>query len=215
METTNIETQLQPLQNEIVTIKEKAEALIIQDDEQYNLATEMVGALSTKKKAVESLRVFFTAPLNEQVKNINGMFKPQIEYADEVIDTIKKKMAIFFNKKEEARIKEEKRLQDIRDAANAKREEKGQEAIAEPIREVAEVTRTQTTTSAQSTVKKVWTHEITSIDLLSDEVKKAIMAEAYRKGIITTIVQKFVAAGLREMPGVRIFQDTQIAVKTK
>lgn len=208
-----IDEQLKPLETEIVTQKQKAEALEIKTDADYDLATEAVKFVTDRKKAIEDTRKFFVDPLNKQVKDINARFKPQADEADEVIKIIKGKMSVYFSKKEEARLKEEKRLQDIRDKANAKREAEGKEMIAEPVREVAEVSRTVSTGAAQSTVKKVWKHKIISMSELPDDVKKAIFAEAYKKGLVDTVVGKFVKAGVREMTGVEIYQDTQIAIR--
>ena len=141
------------------------------------------------------------------------MFKPQVEAREEVVGIVKGKMATYYQKKEAARIAEEKRLQAIRDKANEKREEKGQAPIAEPVRQVEEVKRTATVGAAQTTVKKVWKHKIVSIDALPEEIKKAIFAEAYKTGLMDTVIRKFVHAGVREMSGVEIFEDVQVAVR--
>ena len=209
----NIEKELTPIKTEVISLKEKADALVILNDDDYNHATEFAGFVNDKSKSIEKMRKFFVDPLNAQVKSINAMFNPEIDEADAIVKIVKGKMGTYFQKKEEERLKEEKRLQDIRDKANAKREEKGIEPIAEPVKQVSEVARTVTTGTKQSTVKKVWKHEIESIDKLPDDVKKAIFAEAYNKGIISTVVQKFVNAGIREMSGVRIYEDVQIALK--
>lgn len=208
-----IESHLKPLASEVLSLQEKATTLVIASEEDYSSATEFVGVINEKKKAIESARKFFVEPLNNQVKDINAMFKPQVEQADEIITTIKKKMGAYWQKKEDARIKEEARLQAIRDNANSKRIAEGKEEIAEPVKQVAEVTKTVSSNSTQSTVRKVWVHKVTSINALPDDVKKAIFEEAYQKGIIDTIIRKFVKAGIREMSGVQIYQDTQIAIK--
>jgi len=120
-------------------------------------------------------------------------------------------MSAAYDAKEEARIKEEKRLEGIRIAADAKRALEGKEAIAEPIREVAAPAKFVNTGSSKAVVRKVWTHEILKISELPADITKAILEEAYRKGIIATVVQKFVDAGMREISGVRIFEETKIA----
>jgi len=205
--------ELQPLENEVITLKEKAEALVITTDEQYAEAGDIAKVVKDKGSAIEKMRKFFTVPINKQLDDINGLFMPKTKEADEIVKIIKGKMSTYHEKKEAERIKEEARLQAIRDKANEKREEQGKEAIAEPIKTVAEVPRTVNTGVTQSTVKKVWTHEIISINELPEDVKKAIFAEAFNKGIIKTVVQKFVNAGVREMTGVRIFQDSQISLR--
>lgn len=203
---------LQPMEREVTSLKEKAVALNITNDEEYAQAGDIAGMIKEQGEKIEKQRKFFTVPINKQLDDINGLFMPKVKEADEIVKLIKGKMGVYFNAKEEARMKEEKRLQDIRDKANAKREEAGKEAIAEPVREVAEVPRS-VVSETKSTVKKVWTHEILSMSELPEDVKKAIFAEAYTKGIVKTVVQKFVVAGVREMTGVRIYQDTQVSLR--
>lgn len=208
---TKIESEIKPIEAEVLGMKEAAEAMVIKTDEDYAKASDVLDVVKTKIKAGEKMRKFFVDPLNAQVKAINALFKPQTSYAEEVEKIIKGKMKTYHVEKEAAAAKEQARLQAIRDAANAKREEQGKELIEEPVREVAEPAKTVVTGSSKAQVRKVWTHEIESINALPDEVKQAIMAEAYKKGIIKSVVQKFVDAGVREMTGVRIFEDVQIA----
>lgn len=207
------ETQLAPLKTEVLSLKDEAEKFEIKTDEDYEAATVLAGSVNEKGKAIEKMRLFFTGPLNAQVKSINGLFNPQIDEAEAIVKTLKGKMSVYFTAKEEARLKEEKRLQDIRDKADAKRAEQGKEAIATPVREVAPVAKTVTTGSAQSQVRKTWEHEMISMSALPDDIKKAIFEEAWRKGIVTSVVQRFVDAGMREIPGTRIYEKSSIVLK--
>lgn len=211
VEITKIESEIKPLQNETALLRAQAEAMVIDSDEAYASASDALDVVNSNAKALDKMRKFFTDPLNQQVKNINGMFKPKISAAEEVVGIIKGKMGDYYKKKEEARVKEEKRLEAIRAKADEKRLAEGKEVIAEPVREVAAPTKTVVTGTSKAQVRKFWTHEIQSIDALPDDVKKAIFAEAYKKGIITSVVQKFVDAGMREITGVRIYEDVRIA----
>ena len=208
---TKIESEIKPIEAEVLGMKDAAEALVIKTDEDYGKASDVLDVVKTKIKASEKMRKFFVDPLNAQVKAINALFKPQTEYAEEVERIIKGKMKVFYDAKEAARLKEQKRLDDIRAAADAKRLAEGKEVIATPVREVAEPAKTVVTGNSKAQVRKVWTHEIESINALPDEVKQAILGEAYKKGIVKTVVQKYVDAGVREMTGARIFEDTIIA----
>ncbi len=214
IEVTKIETELKPINVEIMSLEQAAEALVIDlknYDAGYAKAADLLDVVKTKGKALEKLRKFFVDPLNQQVKNINSMFKPQVEYSEKVEALIKDKMATAYDAKESARIKEEKRLEGIRIAADAKRAAEGKEAIAEPIKQVAAPSTFVNTGNSKAQVRKVWTHEILSINALPDDIKKAIFEEAFRKGIITSVVQKFVDAGMRDIAGVRIYEETKIA----
>lgn len=206
-----IENEVKPIEEKMHSLKEQADAMVIANDEDYSNASIALNAVNSEKKAADKMRKFFVDPLNQQVKSINSLFNPRIDSADEIVKIIKGKMAEYFEKKEAERIKEEKRLQAIRDAANKKREEAGKELIAEPIREVAEPEKTVVAGNSKAQVRKKWTAEIEHMDMLPDEIKKAIMAEAYRKGIVDSVVQKFVDAGAREIAGVKIYEKTIIA----
>lgn len=212
LEMVGAEKELKPLESEVTLLEEQANSIVITSDEDYTKAGDFAGKVNEQSKKIEKTRKLLVDPLNHHVKSINGMFNPQIDKADSIVKIIKNKMAIYYNKKEADRLKEEARLQAIRDKANEKREEKGQEMIAEPVREVAEVKKTAVGDFGKSTAKQVWTHKIISIDALPDDIKKAIFAEAYNKGIIKTVIQKFVNAGMRKIDGVEIYQETSIAL---
>lgn len=213
METTNIDTQLKPIEKEVLSFRKKAESIVIKNDDDYNEVSNFAGSISAKEKDIDKLRKFFTEPLNAQLDNINAMFMPQIKEAKSIVVLLKGKMSVYFTEKEEARLKEEKRKQDIRDKANAKRAEQGKEEIAEPIKDVAPVNKTVTTDSVQTQIRKVWKHEVKSMSKLPDDVKKAIFEEAWKKGIVDMVIKKFVDAGIRSMTGVDIFEENTVALK--
>lgn len=206
-----IQTEAKPIETEMTMLKEDADKLVIKSEDDYKGASDFLDLINTKKKNADKMRKFFVDPLNAQVKTINALFMPQIASADEVVQVVKKKMATYFNIQEEARLKEQARLDKIRADADAKRIAEGKEVIAEPVREVAMPTKTVATGASKAQVRKVWTHEIEHLDQLPDDIKKAILGEAWKKGIAKTVVQKFVDAGIREMTGVRIFEETRIA----
>lgn len=213
MEIQKIQTELKPIEKDIVETQEQIKQMVITSDEQYADATDLIKKINEKKKNIEKMRKFFVDPLKNQVKEINAMFKPQVEQADELVKETKNKMAVFFKKQEEARLKEEARLQAIRDKANEKRAEQGKEEIVEPVRKVEEIQKTKEAETAKATTKKVWKHKIISINKLPENVKEVIFAEAYKKGIIDTIIRKYIQAGERNIAGVEIYQDVEIAIR--
>lgn len=203
--------EAKPIETEIAVFRASADSLVIKSQQDYEGASDFLDRVNSKKKSADTMRKFFVEPLNHQVDNINALFMPQVKEADAIVQVIKGKMAVFFNEEEAKRVAEQKRLDKIRDDANKKREAEGKEMIAEPVREVAMPTKTVATGSSKAQVRKVWTHEIEHLDQLPEEIKKAIIGEAWSKGIAKSVVQKFVDAGVREMKGVRIFEETRIA----
>jgi len=198
-----IEVEVKPFETEIVGFRTSAESLVIKSQKDYETASDFLDRVNKTKKSTDEMRKFFTAPLNLQVDNINALFMPKVKEAESIVQIIKGKMAVFFNEEEKKRVAEQARLDKIRDDANAKRIAEGKEEIAEPVREVAMPTRTVSTGASKAQVRKVWTHEIEHLDQLPEEIKKAIIGEAWKKGIAKSVVQKFVDAGMREITGVR------------
>lgn len=213
MENKKIEVELAPVVKAVGTIEEQVKAIVIKDEKTNAEAIEFVGGLTTKKKEMEIMRKFFVEPLNHQVKAINAKFKPEATHIDEVIQIVKGKMGDYHAEEENKRVKEEARLQKIRDNADKKREEKGEEKIAEPVKQVVEVQQTKGTGQVKSTIKKVWKHKVVSINKLPENVMEAVLAEAYKKGLIDTVIRRFVTAGIREMEGVDIYSENQVSIK--
>jgi alpha-D-ribose 1-methylphosphonate 5-triphosphate synthase subunit PhnG len=213
MSEATVDQQITTIETEVVSLQEQANAVVVDSDETNASAAEVLGVLTKKKKTIEEVRTSIVKPLNDHVKDINAKFKPQTEALDEAIKTIKGKVGAYHVKVEEEKAKEQARLDAIREKANEKREEKGEEAIAEPVRQVEEKPQTTKTENAATTVKKVWKHRVISMGAMPDNVMKAILEEAYKKGIVDQVVRKFVNAGIREMKGVEIYEDTVVSVR--
>lgn len=209
----NIDQEVSTIVTEVTTYKQQAEAVVIKTDEDYAKVIDTLGVLTKRKKDMDETRKFFTVPLNDQVDAINAKFMPNIKAVDEIITIFKTKAGAFFTVKEQKRLAEEARLKKIRDDADAKRIASGKQYITEPIRQVAEVQKTTKTESTQSTVSKVWKFELLSSKELPDDIKVLIWNEAVKKGIANVIIGKMVKAGMHEIKGVRIYQDTQISIK--
>lgn len=208
-----IETKVATIESDVLSFEEKAQALVIDSPEANTEATDILGVLTKRKKSIEEARKFFVDPLNQQVKAINAKFKPQTAQVDDVIKTIKGKVGAWHLAEEKRIAKEDARKQAVRDKANAKREEKGEAPIEAPVNTVAPKDQTTATENASATVKKVWTFKVKSYKELPDNVKVAIFDEAIKKGLADTVIRKMVTAGIHEMSGVEIYQDTQVAVR--
>lgn len=208
-----IETKVATIESDVVTFEEKAKAMVINSPEANLEATEVLGILTKRKKGIEEARKFFVDPLNAQVKAINAKFKPQTDAVDSIITIIKKKVGDW-HLAEEKRIAIENAKKDaIRAKANEKRAEQGKDAIEAPVNTLAEKKQTTSTDTAQATVKKVWKFRITDPKKLPDNIKIAIFQEALKKGLADTVVRKFVDAGMHEIEGVEVYQDTVVAVR--
>lgn len=208
------EQEVATIETEVGTLQEKADAVIVDSPETNEAATAILGELSEKKKAIEEVRTSIVKPLNDHVKDINAKFKPQTTVIDAAISTIKSKVGSYFVAEEKKAAAEQARLDKIREDADAKREEKSEAPIAAPVRQVEQKAQTvQAASGATTTVKKVWKHKVISMKELPENVMQAILAEAFKKGIVDTVVRKMVNAGMHEISGVEVYQDTEVSVR--
>ena len=190
-----IKEQNQGLLTEAETLVVRAEAIEISDDEDMEIAVNLLGGIATAEKKAEKQRKFFTEPLNQQVKKINGLFHSFTDPLLKAERIIKQKVAIYHMKKE--REAQEKMAKVLAEAEA----QKGDEIVPVVIPDQPEKTVRASTGSA--TIKKVWTFQVENPTLIPEQYK--VVDE--RK------IRAAVASGIREIPGVRIFLEPQVAVR--
>lgn len=190
-------------------------------------ATDLVKAIKDRAKQIEEERTRLVKPFNEGVKQINGRFKAMLAPLQDAETEVKGKI-LSFQREEEKKAREEqqrleqerlkreqeerKRLEAEEDARKAEMEE-GEEydrpampvapaPVAAPVASSFRPT-TYGQTGAVSTVKKQWASELVDITqvpaeyLLLDQVK----------------VNQAIRAGLRDIPGLRIFEKEILQVR--
>jgi predicted secreted protein len=152
-------------------------------------ATDMVKIIKTRSKEIEEERTKLVKPFNEGVKAINARFKAMTAPLEEAEASIKAKMLTFQKEEERRAMEEAKRLEKVRLEAEEKARKESAELADKLMAEngdsgdirnmplptapavaiVAPLHRPTTygQTGAVSTVKKVWTFEVTDIRALA------------------------------------------------
>jgi predicted secreted protein len=152
-------------------------------------ATDMVKIIKTRSKEIEEERTKLVKPFNEGVKAINARFKAMTAPLEEAEASIKAKMLTFQKEEERRAMEEAKRLEKVRLEAEEKARKESAELADKLMAEngdsgdirnmplpaapavaiVASLHRPTTygQTGAVSTVKKVWTFEVTDIKALA------------------------------------------------
>jgi hypothetical protein len=227
---------LEAVQTDTAAIVAQAEAVVVANDADLEVASRVLKDVATNKKSLEDRRDFFVRPLNDQVKNINTLFKtlaaPLLE-ADRVIRlkvTDYRTAQAEIARREQERInaaaraeqerlnelarKEQERLDKIAAAQQAKAnkaaEKKGIEApvIVAPV-VVAEtvaapvVIAPPPVTVGNVTTRKVWKFKVVNAALVPREFLY----------VDERMIREAIAAGTREIAGVSIYQEEQIAVR--
>lgn len=223
----DLTTKITAIQEDVLLMQAKAQAITVSDDIEYQTATGFLGELSGRMKRIETLRKEFTQPLKDQVKVIDNTFKMQLEPLEKADEIIREKMKVFYMEKqkkaqvEEMRLAKEAEEQEIKrqEALQLLEEEKAkatpeqQKEIEDQIQmveefnvevvPVAEPERTVRSEQGTSTVQMRWTFEIT------DESK---IPQSF-KVFDSALMRKFISAGGRECDGVRIYQDAVISIR--
>jgi hypothetical protein len=189
-------------QNEIVKIEQEnkpvireAQALTIRAADDETAAYEVLRHIRQRTDAIEKKRKSIAAPLNASLKEVNTMFKTLASPLLEADSIIRSKILDFRAKREAQAAERQAKI--LKQAEKA--EAKGDEAKAGELQAKAAVTAPIV---GDSVVSKRWTFEIEDFSLVPRnflQVDEKSIREAIRDGV-------------REIAGVKIFQEEQIRV---
>lgn len=189
-------TAIVEVKKETVKIVEVANSVAIANDEDANKTSVLIQSIAKMKKSLNSQRLFFTKPLNDQMKKINELFKqmssPLVE-ADEIV-----RVKVLAYRKEQQKIadEQERLLEIARKKRQAKidkiAEEKGVEAPK------LEVTKVEASAPMQgATTRKSWTYKV---------VDQAKIPREYLQ-IDVVAVREAIRNGVRAVDGLEIFEE--------
>ena len=190
------------IRSEAGGLVDTAQELVIFDEEDAKGANELLVFVASAKKKLEDQRVFLVKPLNDHVKDINGAFKEWVRPLDTADIVVRRKMLEFQQKlyqEAEALRAEAQRLEDERQAL-------GEELLdLLPVVTAPVAPRLIKGASGSTSVRKTWTFEVTDDTLVPREYL------VVDEGVISLAVRK----GTRDIPGVRIFQQESLAVRSR
>jgi len=202
-EVSQVEKQLA---EEAKEIEMRANTLVIDSDAMEATATDFLSIIATNKKSLEEQRKFFVDPLNKQVKAINERFKLYSEPLDRADKIIRGKVLEWRRKKELKRQEEEQKARELAEEEAAKLAIAGVKmTVPVPAPMVPEPPKMVRTSLGSASTKKVWTFRIVDESLIPREY---LMVD-------TKKIAAVVKAGIRQIPGVEIFQEEQLAVRAR
>jgi len=189
------------LDTRAIAIMQQAKDMLIQDDVSQGEAVQFLTQIAMAKKDVDAQRRFFTDPMNNHVKTINGLFKGYSGPLDESDQVVRRKLT-------EYHIEQKRIAREAQEAAIAEAEAESADAdgmIIESVIQVEQPEKTVRVASGSATMRDVWTYEI---------VDPAQVPEEY-KIIDEKRIAAVVKAGVRNIPGVKIFQKQEVTVRTR
>jgi regulator of protease activity HflC (stomatin/prohibitin superfamily) len=223
MENMDMQTKLVEIGKDVEKITASATKVVIKSAADMTGASELLKQVVARKKRIEELRLFFTKPLNDHIKDINASFKRTMGPLEAIDSDIRGKMVAYRQVEAERLEKErQKEAERQRKAFEKEQEKKRQEAAKlkgaekkEALQEIKQETFVADTTaikqstavesdSGKTSFSKVWEYEI---------INEGLIPRKYLKVDERLIGQAVRSGGIREIPGVRIYETERPSVR--
>ena len=184
--------EIQVLESQVSPLVKQAGSYIIDSVEAVDTASVFLKQVRDTERSIEDKRLEFTAPLNQSLKAINDTFKKLKEPLEQARALLTNKILGWKRDEAERLFKEEERRRKIQEAHL----KAGHEVNAPVVLERPEnkIGNTQT--------RKVWTFRVKEFSKIPD-VYKVINQVA---------VNQSIRDGVRDIPGIEVYQEEQLAI---
>lgn len=186
--------EIEQIEKNNQSITERATSLVIADEKTQNEAVDYLSGIARAKKDLEEKRVFFVKPLNDQVKKINEFFKKYSTPLLEADGILRRKMVDYRTVLRKIEEEKNRKALELAKSVGIEQEELDMEVKPEAAK----------TESGTVSGRKVMRFELVDENKVPREYL-TVDASKIRKGI---------AAGVREIDGIRIWEDEDISVTT-
>lgn len=206
-----------PWQGQMAQVKEQINLLQVTDEHTLAQATSVAGRAKKVAKAIDGARTSLVEPLNSTVKSINGLFTGPRDLFKWAAQACEAKINTYTRKIESARLAAEaaarKAAEELQQQVDAEAKEAGiaPVQVQAPVVEAApKIVRTEQGTAG--TVKK-WKGEVVDLVALCKAIGEGKVSPDHVTVNMVTINAE-IRAGVREIPGVRIFEDEKTVVRS-
>ncbi|SNR98981.1 hypothetical protein SAMN04488503_2214 [Humidesulfovibrio mexicanus] len=192
---------------EIDKMVAQTERLMVSDDATNATAVEMANQAKKIDAAIERVRKDLVLAPNEYVKSVNGLAKGFQGRLGTIVASLRGKVGAYAQRIEMERRKAEEAARKAQAELQAKIDAEAKAAHVEPVQIAAPALPKQQTIvrteAGSATQRKVWKHEITDETQVPREY---LMVDEAK-------VRQAVKQGVREIPGIRIYEHTEIAFR--
>ena len=180
----------------------------VADEDSSKVAVELGTKAKKIETAIERLRKELVQDHNDFVKSVNGLAKSFTERLGGIQASVRGKLGAYASRQELERRKAEEAARKAQAELQAKLNDEAKAANVEPVQIMEPALPKQHTvvrseSGGSATQRKVWKFEVTDAQAVPREY--LVVNES--------LVRQHVANGVREIPGVRIYEDIQIALK--
>lgn len=188
---------LERLSTDLDSKQPLVDALVVDSDEQAASANALGVQVRGLGKDLDTEESILTKPLKDHVKFISGRFKPSKDRVAGWLEQIRVKIAGYYDRKAAA---ERERAEMERGHDEVEAAERG---LAVPATSTAPVPQPDKKFDGGGQVRQVWTFEV---------MDKMMVPREYM-AVDTVAVNAAIKAGVRDVSGLRIFQQTQAVLK--
>jgi hypothetical protein len=204
-----VKEKFAPYREALEQMQKQAESHEVKDDETLTQATTMAGEAKRLAKKADNLRKDLIADHNEFVKKVNGFTKQFTDPLGAIEAGLKRKIGNYQYQQELQRREDERKAREEAEALQKKLDAEAKEKNVEPVHIQAPVMPTAPKVSrgedgSSASIRKVWTFEIQD------------PAAVPREYCVPDpkLIREAVKAGIREISGVRVFEDVQTVLRT-
>jgi hypothetical protein len=193
----------------LAEVKDKANALRIKDEISASIATAIAGDVKRLSKSIDEQRKKLVEEPNAYVKSVNSIAKMFTEPAGQIERLLKDKLGGYHAQRELERRKAEEEIRKAQAEIYRKQQAEAKAAHVEPPPPPVPIpikaeTVTRSDTGASAHIRKAWKADI----LNAIEVPREYCEPSMR------LINEAVRGGVREIQGVRIFEDIQTILRT-
>lgn len=185
---------------ENVEFLEVMKGYVIQSDDEYADAAELLKVVKHKFKVLDEERTISVKPLNDEVKEINAWFKPALDRLKECEAELKKIMGAYSLAKQQ---EQQRLLAEASRAAEAALVT-ASDPQANVMALVQQATDAQAPRVAGVSVSRVWKWELVDPSQVPSDYWSIDPAK----------LDAAVKAGAREIPGVRVYEDARVIARS-
>lgn len=208
--------QFNAVRGKILELAERCNGALVTDDESLEQGKELAKVGKKLETLIEDRRKEITKPYLDEKKRIDDFVKLLLAEVNDAVKVLRGRILDFEREKERIRLENLRKLEEEQRAKQAEIEKKLRESAQNQDMSAAQEAlklneelmidaqrEAQFEQAKSSSIRKVWTYEITDENAVP---RNYLMIDEKK-------VKQAISAGVREIPGINIFQTEQLNLR--
>lgn len=208
--------QFNAVRGKILELAERCNGTLVTDDESLEQGKELAKVGKKLETLIEDRRKEITKPYLDEKKRIDDFVKLLLAEVNDAVKVLRGRILDFEREKERIRLENLRKLEEEQRAKQAEIEKKLRESAQNQDMSAAQEAlklneelmidaqrEAQFEQAKSSSIRKVWTYEITDENAVP---RNYLMIDEKK-------VKQAISAGVREIPGINIFQTEQLNLR--